>query len=35
MSDKTTDKSVVKCLGFCGFGMGSNIKMCIRDSGRR
>ena len=25
MSDKTTDKSVVKCLGFCGFGMGSNI----------
>ena len=25
MSNKTTDKSVVKCLGFCGFGMGSNI----------
>ena len=23
MSDKTTDKSVVKCLGFCGFGMGA------------
>ena len=23
MSNKTTDKSVVKCLGFCGFGMGA------------
>ena len=25
MSEKTTDKSVIKCLGFCGFGMGANI----------
>ena len=25
MSSKTTDKSVIKCLGFCGFGMGANI----------
>lgn len=25
MSSKTADKSVVKCIGFCGFGMGSNI----------
>ena len=24
MSEKTTDKSVIKCLGFCGFGMGAN-----------
>ena len=25
MSEKTTDKSVIKCIGFCGFGMGANI----------
>lgn len=24
MSKKTSDKSVIKCLGFCGFGMGAN-----------
>ncbi len=25
MSSKTSDKSVIKCIGFCGFGMGANI----------
>ena len=25
MSGKTSDKSVIKCIGFCGFGMGANI----------
>lgn len=34
MSEKTTDKSVIKCLGFCGFGMGANMSAVDVKDGR-